>query len=139
MTTIEFERKDLRPFERLAGRVTWQLGHRPRSLELRLFWYTRGRGMTDTGEVAKLALDPAVAGSREFSFELPEGPYSVNGALVAVVWGVELVDPEMGGMGWEAFTVSPVRKELVLERVESPRSEVQRKLSFGGKPTAKPS
>ncbi len=135
MTSITLHRKDLRPFETVSGRVTWQLESIPHDLELRLFWYTRGRGMTDSEPVAKLKLDPAAAGARDFDFELPAGPWSVNGTLVAIVWGIELVDGENGGLGWEEFTVSPDRRERTLPRVETPRSEYQRKLPFVSRPS----
>ncbi len=135
MTSITLHRKDLRPFETVSGRVTWQLESIPPDLELRLFWHTRGRGMTDSGTVAKLKLDPAAAGARDFTFELPAGPWSLNGTLVAIVWGIELVDGESGGLGCEEFTVSPDRRERTLTRVEAPRSEHHRKLPFVSRPS----
>ena len=40
-------RRGYKPGETIDGRVTWQVDQPPQSAELRLFWYTSGKGTQD--------------------------------------------------------------------------------------------
>lgn len=122
MITITLQRKDLRPYETVAGRVEWRLDTEPRDLELRLCWFTRGRGTEEAETIATLPLGDHAAGAREFSFELPGGPWSVDGRLVGIGWALEVVARKQGGLALEEFVVAPERAPRVLGEVAEPRS-----------------
>jgi len=122
MITFSVERKDLRPFETVSGRVEWRLDEVPKDLELRLCWFTRGRGTEESETVEVLPLGDAASGGREFSFVLPGEPWSVDGPLISVVWALEVVARKLGGLGLEELVVSPGRKACKLREVSDPRS-----------------
>ena len=113
----------LRPFGELLGKLRMGPGDLPDGLELRLFWATRGCGTEEVGVVETLKVDPTGQVELPFRFELPRKPYSFSGTLVSVVWAVELVDSKGQGLALEEFTLSPTGEELVLGRIDKPRSD----------------
>jgi len=84
--------KEFAPGQPLAGTVAWQLERAPKNAELRLFWYTEGKGTQDTETIAvEHFQDAQVIESRPFSFTLPEAPYSFSGKLISLRWAIELI------------------------------------------------
>lgn len=122
MITFKVERKHLRPFETVGGRIEWRLDEVPKDLELRLCWFTRGRGTEESETVEVLALGDTAGGGREFSFVLPGEPWSVDGPLISIVWALEVVAKKQGGLGLKELVVSPDRKAHKLREVPGPRS-----------------
>jgi hypothetical protein len=123
LSWIRIEARDgvtaFRPGDELEGTVRWRLDQPPRSLELRLFWYTQGKGDQDVGVVENLPLaDPGTEGQRSFRFRLPAGPFSFSGKLISLLWAIEAV-AEMAGAGTQAerceIIVSPTGREIVLQ------------------------
>jgi len=107
------ERTGRRPGETVELSGMWALGHRPKAVEARLLWFTRGRGIEDIVVVASQAVpSPAEAGEQVFKFTLPEGPYSCSGRLVSIKWAVELV-ADAEAARWE-FTLGPDGREIAL-------------------------
>jgi hypothetical protein len=89
---LEGGRREFTPGETLAGSAQWLFERAPEALELRLLWYTQGRGDRDVGVVQRLRIEaPSAAGSRSFRFDLPRGPWSCSGRLVSVCWVLEAV------------------------------------------------
>src|SRR5690349_739652 len=86
------DRTTFEPGEELNGTVSWRGEPAPRNLELRLFWFTRGKGIEDAGVVEHLTLEqPLAQETRSFHFRLPPAPYSCVGSLVSVTWALELI------------------------------------------------
>jgi len=111
----QLQRKSFRPGEEVSGAIGWTLDKQPKSAEVRLFWYTAGKGTRDVGVVATQKLEaPQANDERSFSFRLPESPYSFSGTLISLIWAIELVvDP--GGLSERLeITVSPTGEEIVL-------------------------
>lgn len=102
-----------RPSETIRGTVSWRLDADPHKLELRLFWYTRGKGDQDVEVVDRLSLD-AAAGRRDFSFMLPGEPYSFSGKFISLVWALELVSAEPEETCRFEFVMSPTGEEILL-------------------------
>ena len=103
------------PREPVEGQVSWSLERVPASVELRLFWYTQGKGDRDVGVVENIPLaDPAAEDRRTFSLDLPDGPYSFSGKLVSLVWAVEVVIQPGDLTDSVNFTMSPTGEELRL-------------------------
>ncbi len=106
------------PRETIRGVIEWNLDASPRRLDLSLFWYTAGRGTRDVGMVHNVGFDdPGVRGSKEFSFTLPDGPFSVSGKLVSVVWAIELTCSPSSETTRREIIVSPTGKSIVLGSV----------------------
>jgi len=121
--TIEIDdgRTAFRPGEEVAGDVLWVIeGEKGEpepveSAEVRLIWFTRGRGDRDSGIVAAQELSaPQATDRRRFSFTVPVGPYSVSGKLVSLVWAVEAVLEPGSRAARTEITVSSTGQEVVL-------------------------
>jgi len=106
------------PRETIQGAVEWNLDTSPRRLDLSLFWYTSGKGTRDVGMVHNVWFDdPGAHGSKEFSFTLPEGPFSFSGKLISVIWAIELTCSPGSETTRREITVSPTGKEILLGSV----------------------
>ena len=83
---LEQNRTAFEPGEELTGIAGWRLESPPRTLELRLFWFTRGKGTEDVGVVATVRFDqPLSDETRPFRFRLPAAPYSFSGKLISLI------------------------------------------------------
>jgi hypothetical protein len=81
-----------KPGELVEGRASWHLEEETEAIEVRLFWYTSGKGSQDIEIVRSLSVDrPDTSGHRDFSIRIPEGPYSFSGKLITLAWAIELV------------------------------------------------
>ena len=106
------------PRETVRGVIEWNLDATPRRLDLSLFWYTAGKGTRDIGMVHNVWFDdPGPHGSKEFSFELPEGPFSFSGRLISVIWAIELICSPGSETTRREITLSPTGKEILLGSV----------------------
>jgi hypothetical protein len=109
------------PGERVEGRASWELPEPPRSLEVRLFWVTSGRGDEDQDVVAVEEVPaPGASGWVRFGFQLPPGPYSFSGQLVSLVWSIELVAPAEKLAGGVGLVVGPQRQEVRIDGEPAP-------------------
>jgi hypothetical protein len=80
------------PGSTVAGTVSWATDEEADAVELRLFWYTSGKGTEEVELVDRLRMaKPGRHGERNFSFRLPQRPYSFSGRLITLHWGLELV------------------------------------------------
>jgi hypothetical protein len=80
------------PGGRVAGTASWAAEHPPDRVEVRLFWYTKGKGDQDLAVVDTVTFDaPSATDRRPFSFRLPAAPPSFRGQLVELVWAIEVV------------------------------------------------
>ena len=67
---------------------------RETSVEVRLRWRTEGRGESDGVVVVRSSSSPGPLSAGQlslqpFSFRVPEGPWSFEGAVVRIVWQIE--------------------------------------------------
>ncbi len=107
---------ELRPGDEIAGEVSWQLDAQPKSVELRLFWFTRGKGTEDVGVAQTIPFDaPAVVERRPFHITLPDSPYSFSGKLITLAWALELIALPAKEAARFEFTLSPTGKEIRLD------------------------
>ena len=107
--------KSFRPGEAIEGAAGWQLDDTPRSVEVRLFWYTRGKGTEDAEIVEVARFDhPQKEEARPFRFVAPEQPYSFSGQLISLIWALELV-VEPGKISTRLdLTLAPGGQEILL-------------------------
>jgi len=94
------------PGETIAGLVTWALEKTPERIEVRLMWYTQGKGDRDLEVADSVEFEsPAQADAQIFKFVAPTSPYSFSGRLISLQWALEVV----AGRG-----VEPVRLDIVI-------------------------
>lgn len=110
--------KNFVPGETISGELVWLS---PGPVELRLFWFTEGRGTQDVGVVARESFSAGeIKGA--FTFTLPAMPYSFSGKLVSVKWALELVDEKEESLVREELIVSPTAQEFILPAVTASRT-----------------
>ncbi len=103
------------PGDEITGTVSWSFEQPPRRVELRLFWYTSGKGTRDVGIAARLQFDePGAVETRRYRFVAPNQPHSCSGTLVSISWALELVsDPAVVAPRSE-LVIGPGQREIVL-------------------------
>ena len=120
--TIEIEgsRRAFSPGDTLSGRVTWTLERDPEDVELRLFWYTAGKGTQNVGIQNAIVFDnPRLRESRDFRMIVPNAPFSCSGSLVSIIWALELII-EPGGLTERVnITLAPGGHEVILANTSS--------------------
>lgn len=105
------------PGEEVSGEVRWRCSASPRTVELRLFWHTEGKGTRDVEVVETIGFHlPGAQDRRDFRFVLPDSPYSFSGKLVSVVWALELVLLPSNDTERLEITLSPTKSEITLHR-----------------------
>lgn len=109
------DRTQFLPGDTVSGTVFWELDEEPMAAEVRLFWYTQGKGtqdicITDT----TLFQNPTRASELPFEVMLPEMPYSFSGKLVSLVWALELVIEPGTLTARQEITMSPTGNEILL-------------------------
>jgi len=123
MSTLKIATRDhrvsFRPGEEIAGAVAWQLDQALRTVELRLFWFTRGKGTSDVKVVQTVSFDsPKREEARPFHLAAPSEPYSFSGKLISLIWALELVvDPGKETERLE-IAISPSGEEIVLHKLD---------------------
>lgn len=110
---LKVERSSFKPGETVEGTASWSFDAAPEWIEVRLFWYTEGKGTQDLSVQRTERWErPPARDERPFRFELPAEPYSFSGKLISLVWALELV------AGSEAvraeILVSPSGAEILL-------------------------
>ena len=95
MSNLKIEFTDGRrawyPGEILTGEVSWQLDSNPDDAKIILYWHTSGKGTQNNEIIRSIKLDAVNAnGGCNFEIQLPLGPYSFDGKLISLEWGVEL-------------------------------------------------
>lgn len=105
------------PGEPLSGRASWRVEDQPSSVELRLFWYTSGKGTQDVGIVETMMLaSPRPQDRRDFTLPLPREPYSFSGKLISLAWAIELIVEPGGHVERREFVLSATGQEVVIGR-----------------------
>lgn len=126
---IDGDRFAFSPGETLSGTVAWNLATAPRSVALRLLWYTTGKGDQDVG-VAETQDLPATQASerRRFTFTLPEAPHSFSGQLISLQWALEATAEPGGATARVELVVAPGGVEKRLEGAVDPLAELPKSL-----------
>jgi hypothetical protein len=115
--TIEItgNRLQYHPGEEVTGKVTWELDVNPKAVELRLFWFTRGKGTADVNVIQTVRFDaPRSYEQRDFRVRLPEAPFSFSGKLISLIWALELVILPGNDSARTELTMSPTGQEILL-------------------------
>jgi hypothetical protein len=105
------------PGNDISGIVVWQLDRPAEVVEVRLFWYTEGKGTQDVG-IAKIVRfdNPGQEGGRPFNVKAPNGPYSLSGKLISIIWALEIIALPSAETERLNITISPTGAEILLPR-----------------------
>ncbi len=116
--TLENSARGFEPGGQLVVTAGWQLDQLvpgDQYLELRLIWYTRGKGDTDVQTTQALRIDPEQASdTKRMGIQLPDSPYSFSGKLISLVWALEFVLEPGGDACREEFVMAPGGREILL-------------------------
>jgi hypothetical protein len=118
------ERRSFRPGEEITGAAGWEMDKPPQAVEVRLIWFTRGKGTEDVGLVETVRFDqPKAAEARPVRFVLPAEPCSFSGRLISLRWALELVAlPDKQSARLE-FVLGPEGREVVLPHAPEARPD----------------
>jgi hypothetical protein len=112
---LDGNRGDFAPGEAVSGTVSWRLDAPVEGVEVRLFWYTRGKGTTDVQVVKAQHFDvTGSSGKRPFKFVLPPEPYSFSGRLISLIWALEAIAQPGDRSQRLELVVGPGGREVVL-------------------------
>lgn len=104
------------PGQPIRGTARWRLDIAPEEIQVRLFWYTEGKGDQDVEIVDTVARSsPAAEGELEFSFTAPAAPLSFSGRLISLVWAVEAVVLPGGGAARHEILLARDGREIRLD------------------------
>lgn len=123
------------PGEVVEGVAAWSLAGAPKSADVRLFWFTEGKGTTDVSVVQTESFTAMQAqDARPFRFELPRGPVSVDGRLVSVKWAIELVARAQTDqvLRWD-LVVSPSGRPVALPEAPADPKRTKSSIRFAGR------
>ena len=114
------------PGESLRGTASWRLHEPPEALEVRLFWYTEGKGERDVEVVDTVPINSSSReGSREFTLRAPTSPLSFSGKLISLIWAIELVRLPGGDAARQEIIVGHGGREIRIgSREDAPDNDV---------------
>jgi hypothetical protein len=109
------------PGETITGTINWENSNYTKG-EIRLFWYTSGKGTRDVCIVDTFkASNSNNSSQQKFSLQLPNQPYSFSGKLISLEWSIELVIEGQSIYKMD-LAVSPTKSEILLKS-ETKREE----------------
>lgn len=116
---VRDDRRHFLPGTPIEGTIEWALERAPRNIDVRLFWYTKGRGTEDVIVVETFPIpEPGEKGRRDFEFRLPLEPHSFHGRLISLQWAIEAVASRNDAERLE-FDMAPGDAPVFLPAVES--------------------
>ena len=112
---LDGEQHAYAPGKNISGRMRWNFDAIPQWIEIRLFWFTEGKGTQDLSVVDQHRLtDCTMRGERPFSFIAPAFPPSCSGKLVSIRWALEMVSDVQEPIPCMNIVIAPNAEEIVL-------------------------
>ncbi len=114
MIRIHLQEQALEPGSELEGRVEWVAERESiESVSISLLWYTEGKGTEDVEVVQHRQVSrPSMQGDHDFSFRLPDFPWSFSGTLISLVWAVEASLEPDGAVERVTLVSAPEAREV---------------------------
>ncbi len=109
------------PGSKITGGVEWiELPEESDRLEVRLIWFTVGKGDQDAQFVdVKEIAAPGTNGQTEFEFMAPHRPNSFEGKLIAIQWAIEVIVFPQRDAEQAKLRIQPAAGEIVSTPVEN--------------------
>lgn len=98
----------------LEGSVAWSFADQVDAIEIRLIWYTEGKGTQDVTVFETYRCATRNGGEEKFSFVLPAFPLSFSGQLVSLRWAVEAVCKPSNENTRHELVIGPNGREIKL-------------------------
>jgi hypothetical protein len=115
--TIQMNNQEFEPGEQIQGKIRWSQLSKGVDLDIRLIWFTLGKGSRDYAIVANQPIkQPAEIGESEFSFVAPDWPHSFSGELISLLWSIEVVELPSEDATEVEIVIAPGKKEVQLPR-----------------------
>lgn len=119
MIQLQLQNEQFEPGQEIAGEVIWSGLNVDDRIEVRLVWYTSGKGTRDIEVVSVLPLSLPLASSQgegreQFSLNAPTYPFSFSGKLISIVWAVEGVIMPGGDAATTPIMIGPGAAEVVV-------------------------
>lgn len=118
MVEVSFDRHglDYCPMESVCVTVEWSSENIPKKLQMEVLWQTEGKGTSDDGVFAiEEWTDFPNAGKRQWSFQLPRGPESMEGKHFRIQWYLTC-KADREDKRYFPFVVSRTRSPIQLAR-----------------------
>lgn len=115
---LDYDQAAFTPGARITGTVVWRLesASAPEAMELRLVWYTEGKGTRDGQIVHTIRYEhPTAAESHRFEIDAPIGPHSFSGSLISLLWALELVTDSEDQATRTPIVIAPGGREIELQ------------------------
>lgn len=115
MIQLQLHNEQFEPGQEIAGEAIWADLKTDDRIEVRLVWYTAGKGTRDIEVVRVQPLTSTHAEGRErFALKAPAHPYSFSGKLISIVWAVEAVIMPSGDASTTPIMIGPGAAEVVV-------------------------
>lgn len=118
MIELRLQKEEFEPGELVEGSVSWSVPDDVAEIEVRLFWYTEGKGTQDIGVAAAHSCSSRRGGEDRFSLRLPASPWSISGRLLSVRWAVEAVIDSGRDHVRKEIVVGPNAREVRLPEAD---------------------
>ena len=117
MIEVQLQQEQFIPDEDITGEVLWSDLKPTDSIEIRLIWYTAGKGTRDIEVTYTNPITSVVStGNETFNMTAPSYPYSFSGKLVSLIWAVEAVVLPSRDAATVPIVISPNRQEVLIAR-----------------------
>jgi len=114
MIKVQLENAEavFRPGDTISGSVEWS-DEEGDSLEVRLIWFTRGKGDRDFELILAHTVSAfGPSGSERFQFSAPHRPQSFAGKLISLQWAIEAIAFPSHNSEIKELTISSSGKEI---------------------------
>ena len=116
---LENSKTNYIPGEAIRGKVAWsELDSGASHLEVRLIWYSVGKGTRDIGLIASRSIECSglPTGDEPFEFVAPHRPFSFSASLLTLTWAVELIQFPSKHSVSTKLVISPTGQEIQLSK-----------------------
>lgn len=116
---LDHDRRAYDHRESIRGHIEWELGDAPDWIELRLLWFTEGKGTQDVEVTTRERVEGSGAtGTRAFDLTAPAHPPACSGRLVSIRWALELVTSGPDQVARVDLVIAPGGREILLGSAE---------------------
>lgn len=118
MMQLELAKNSFRPGEKIRGKLVWSLLATSIACEIRLIWFTEGKGTRDHCVVQVKPVELTKGdGSYNFTLTAPNWPHSFSGQFISLQWSIEVVQLPGEQAAQANLTISPEGSEIILPRL----------------------
>ncbi|MEZ6096229.1 MAG: hypothetical protein R3C03_18720 [Pirellulaceae bacterium] len=116
MIDVKLADNHFQPGQTITGKVSWDANSIRGPIEVRLIWYTAGKGTQDFEIIDYVEIAATETNVEcDFSFVAPPWPFSCSGKLVSVVWAIECIDMATMEASRSEIVVAPNGTEIELQ------------------------